>query len=84
MSNKPAKTLRDGTIKATIWKNQGEKGAYYSVDLSRGYKDNNGAWQETTSFSGTDLLKVSHLASRAYDAIANLRESDNQPEEQAA
>ena len=67
---------RDGLIKATIWANAGEKGTFHSVDLSRSYKDSKGDWQESTSFSGVELLKVSRLAERAYDEVAKLRASN--------
>lgn len=84
MTSKPAKTIRDGLIKVTIWKNQSENGAYYSVEFTKGYKDNNGDWKETNSFGGTDLLKISHLATRAYDAIAEFRASDDLADKTAA
>ena len=84
MSNKPTKTLRDGAISATIWKNEGEKGIYYSVDLSRSYKNGNDEWKETNSYSGADLLKVSHLAARAYDEIAGFVEKDKNHDQETA
>ncbi len=75
-TNKPAATLRDGRLKATIWKNAGEKGAYYGVDLTRGYQDANGNWQDSNRFGGTELLRVAHLAAKAYDELAKLRAAD--------
>ena len=35
----PVETLRDGNLKATIWRNFGENGTFYSVEISRTYKD---------------------------------------------
>lgn len=75
-TNKPVKSLRDGHIKATIWRNESEKGDYYSVNFTRIYKDGEGNWKDTDSFTGTDILKVQHLAGKAYDAIAKLRKAD--------
>jgi len=72
MSDKPIKTLRDGLITATLWKNHTDDGAFYSVNLIRSYKDQDGEWNETPSFSGSDLLKASNLATRAYDFITDL------------
>ena len=77
MSNKPERTLRDGALKATIWKNSSEKGDYYTVDLARIYKDKQDQFQETNSFSANDLLKVSHLATQAYDVVAKLRNAES-------
>lgn len=72
----PARTLRDGAIKAVIWRNDGEKGTSYSVQFWRSYKDASETWHEVNGFSGTELLKVAHLAGKAYDAIARLRSDD--------
>jgi hypothetical protein len=71
----PEDTLRDGLLKATIWKNEGEKGAFYSVNLSRSYQDDAGNYHDSESFSGSELLRIAHLAGRAYDRISELRQS---------
>lgn len=65
----PIEKLRDGSITATIWANQNDDGkTRYSVNFTRSYlKDD--VWQETTSFSNTELLRVAHLAQQAYTAI---------------
>lgn len=75
-NNKPAATLRDGAIKATIWKNFGEKGNFYTVDISRTYQDEDGNYHDSHSFSGTEPLQVSRLALKAYDLAAELRQQD--------
>ncbi|MEO1476656.1 MAG: hypothetical protein AAFS13_09775 [Pseudomonadota bacterium] len=76
-TNKPITTLRDGSIKAAIWRNEGEKGPWYSVTITRIYTDDaSGKVQETNSFSNGELLKVAHLATRAYDAVARLKDQD--------
>lgn len=76
MANQPTDTLRDGSLKATIWKNEGEKGAFFSVNLSRTYKDDAGNYHDSDSFSGSELLRIAHLASRAYDRISDLRQAE--------
>ena len=76
MNNKPAFTLRDGAIKATAWANDSEKGIFYSVDVSRGYKDQSGEWKETTSFSGNDILRAGNLYNAAYNRILELKAND--------
>lgn len=80
-SNKPAATLRDGRLKATVWKNTGEKGTFHRVDFSRSYQDAKGDWHDSTSFSGTELLRLSHLALKAYDKVAELRSPDDAGED---
>lgn len=61
MPNLPAKKLRLGLITATIWKNDG----FYTVDLARSYKDADGNWHSTTSFTHSDLLNLAKCAERA-------------------
>jgi len=76
MANKPTETLRDGNLKAVIWKNAGEKGDFYTVSLTRTYKDAAGNYQDADSFSGSELLRIAHLATRAYDRTGELRQAD--------
>jgi len=83
---KPTAKLRDGMLTATIWKNEnssgdtGEVKTFYSVDLSRSYKDKDDKWQETNSFSGSELLRVGNLVQTAYNHILHLKKSDNAQE----
>ncbi|MGD9693603.1 MAG: hypothetical protein AB7G17_07260 [Phycisphaerales bacterium] len=70
---KPIDTIRDGSLKATIWKNAGEKGDYYSVRITRTWRDDQGNYHDSDSFSGSELLRVARLASMAYDRSAERR-----------
>ena len=70
---KPAFTLRDGTLKATIWKNDSDKGPWFSIDFTRGYRTN-GQWHDTHSIRGDDLLKLAFLAQEAYAKHLELKE----------
>ena len=78
---RPVETLRDGAIKAAIWRNDSENGAFHGVTFSRTYKNGGGELQDTNSFSGTQLLRLSRLAEKAYDRAAKLtkeaRANDN-------
>lgn len=64
--NQPTHKIRLGLITATIWDNNG----FHSVDLARSYKDQDGNWQSTTSYSHSDLLNVTKCAERAEIWIA--------------
>lgn len=91
MSNRPILTIRDGLIKASIWKNEHSKTTgqgttiktIYNVDIVRSYKDREGNWKDTTSFSGNELLKVANLSREAYNRILILREGDKNAEPEA-
>lgn len=82
-TNQPIDTLRDGALKATIWKNPTDKGWFYSVEISRTYKQGE-VFKDSHSFSGTEPLQVARLAHRAYDRIAELREADRESAETGA
>ena len=72
-NNKPTDTLKDGLLSATIWQGTSAKGVtFYTVTLSRSYKDEKGEWHDSSSFSGAEVLQISRLASRAYDRIHEL------------
>ena len=76
MANTPETTLRDGNIKATIWKNFGDNGNFFSVTLTRTYKDESGNYHDSNSFTGSELLRAAHLANRAYDTVSDLRQRE--------
>lgn len=67
---KPVETLRDGRLKATIWRNFGDNGTFYSVEISRTYKDGDD-YKNAHSYSGAELLKVSRLSLKAYDRVGD-------------
>lgn len=74
--HRPADTLRDGAIKASIWRNEGDNGPYYATNLSRTYTDQDGNRQDSNSFIGTDLLKVAELARGAYERTNEMRRAE--------
>lgn len=78
---RPEHTLRDGAVKASIWRNDGEKGSFYSTTFARTFQDQNGKPRDTQSFAGTDLLKVSELAREAYTHSKALRQEQAQARE---
>ncbi len=63
---RPTETLREGPLKAAIWRNETEHGPYHSVTLARTYKDREGNLQDTSSFRAKDMLGLSELARRAH------------------
>ena len=76
----PADTLRDGHLKASIWRNEGERGAFYSTTLARTYEDKDGNLRDSTSFAMHDLLRVSELALSAYSTSREMERCE--PREQ--
>ncbi len=64
--NKPEDILRDGSLKASIWRNEGDKGPYFTTTLAKTYEDRDGNLRDTHSFNGADLLRISELSRQAY------------------
>lgn len=86
--NPPVETLREGPLKAALWRNESERGAYHSVTLARTYKDRDGQIQDTSSFRAKDMLGLSELARRAHHHTHDLdrtafKEQRQAQEEQA-
>lgn len=75
-TNGPIETLRDGSLKASIWGNRNENGVRYSVDLTRSYTDEQGIWHDSRSLSNGELLRGARLLERAYDRVLDLRAAD--------
>ena len=77
---RPVETLRDGAIKAAIWKNESENGAFFAVTFARTYK-NGDELKDTDSFSGSQLLRLARLAEKAYDRTSKLVKAERLKDE---
>jgi len=76
--DRPGDVLRDGALKAVIWRNQGAQGDYYTTRLSKTYTDRNGNFQDGQSFSKSDLPKLGILATKAYERIGDMQREHTQ------
>ena len=74
--SQPAHKIRIGTLQVTIWRNHGERGNWYSVIPSRGYKQGDDAWKETDSLNGDDLLPMAKLLDLAHTWIMHQQAAD--------
>jgi len=74
MSDQPIQEIRIGRIRAAIWRNDTDKGAKYSVVLSKLYRAAD-RWQDTGHFGGNDLPLVSKVADLAHAWIFEQRET---------
>jgi hypothetical protein len=60
----PFLKLKRYPVSVAVWRTLNEpprKGYWYSVSLSKSYKDENGKYQDTKSLNGDDLLKAAAL-----------------------
>lgn len=79
-ANRPVQTIRYGSVRAAIWRNIVDNGnasrPLYCVSFGRSYKDGEGAWKETASFGGDDLLLLAKAADEAHTWITQQRSAD--------
>jgi hypothetical protein len=80
--SQPAHKIRIGTLQATIWRNLGDNGNWYSVKLTRGYKVDDG-WRETDNLGYDDLLSTAKLLDLAHTWIMHQLEADRKGRKQA-
>jgi hypothetical protein len=86
-NKKPAAKVTLHPVSAAIWRNQNQSGVFYSATFERSYKDEDGKWQRTSTFSASDLLLLAKVADQAHSEIYKLRGNDrqaSQPEDDAA
>ena len=81
-TQKPEAELKVGAVAATIWKNEGPTGPYYTITVSRFYKDpQTDSWKRTKSLRPKDMPAVADLAGQVTEKIAELTSADEVPSE---
>jgi hypothetical protein len=74
-TNQPVHTARHRSIKATIWRNQTDKGPMYNVTITRAYRDGE-EWHDSHSFGYDDLMHVAKLMYDCHSVISGLKAKD--------
>ena len=75
---RPVFKQRIGRLHCDVWENHHpEQGPWYSVSLSRHYRDANGVWQTSTSFGHHDLLVIAELCRTAFIWIAHRQDGND-------
>lgn len=78
--NKPAAEVKAGAVIGTIWKNESEKGAYYTVTFARLYKQEE-QWKRTETYGYFDLPNLAKAADLAHAKIKELSTTEQAPEQ---
>ncbi len=83
--NKPVKSFKAGAVKASIFENEsqynGRQSTIHRVVIDKTYKDANGQWKSTNSFSGySDLPKAILVLQKAYEFLT-LKNNDDTKED---
>ena len=63
-AQKPAHEIRLSGIRATIWKNDTDKGPRFNTTFERNYKDGE-EWKSSNAFGRDDLLTLGFVATEA-------------------
>jgi hypothetical protein len=66
--SKPVHKIRAGALEVAIWRNDSEKGPFYSVTMNRSYKKGE-EWKQADSFGSDDLLLLAKLLDQAHSWI---------------
>ena len=65
---KPVHKIRAGALEVAIWQREGKNGPFYSVTMSRSYKQGE-EWKQADSYDGEDLLLLAKLIDQAHTWI---------------
>jgi len=87
VGNKPIKSFKAGAVKASIFENEsqykGKQSTIHRVVIDKTYKDPNGQWKSTNSFSGySDLPKAILVLQKSYEFLALKNYSDDNKEKE--
>lgn len=66
--NRPVHEIKQGLIKATVWKNQTKVGLRHHVKVARVFKDGD-VWRESQQFGRDDLLKLANILTQCHEWI---------------
>lgn len=80
-NNKPVHEVKIGRVRAAIWLNESESGPFHSVTFSRLYKDKEGNWKDSVSFSRDDLPLLIKAADLAHTFLYQQSKADEPDQE---
>ena len=64
-TTRPIHSFHCATVRASIWKNEGKRGAYYAITFSRTFTDGDGLPKTSGSFGKNDLSAVATVVAQA-------------------
>jgi len=70
---KPVHEIRVGGIRASVWRNETDKGQRFNTTFDRSYRDGE-EWKTSESFGRDDLLTVGFVANEALRWIVEQRQ----------
>ena len=84
-AQRPLAKIRAGSVSCALWENQinvnGTPKTVLEASIERRYKDRDGNWQSSTSFSRNEIPMAVFCLARAFDKIINEETASNGTEE---
>ncbi len=83
--DRPVHEIRNGAVKATIWRNRTKDGHMHNVVFSRIYKDGE-EWKTSRSFSQSQMFNLERciLDAHAWLVFGSKEEPSEEPDEATA
>ncbi len=63
--SRPIHSFQCATVRASIWRNEGKRGAFHTITLSRIFMDAEGYSKSSGSFGKNDLSAVATVVAQA-------------------
>ncbi len=63
----PVDRINEGGVYAKLWEQNGDKGRFISIETGRTYKDQNGKYKTSHSFTRAGLMKLESVIRRANE-----------------
>lgn len=79
----PAHKIRISNVSAIVWRNSGDNGPWYSVQIQRSYKNADDEWRQTENLGVDDILTAGRLLDQAHSWIVSQMEADRKARKQA-
>ena len=80
-AQKPIAKIRAGTVACALWENEisvdGQTKTVLKASVDRRYKDSNGNWKSSGSFSRNEIPLAIFCLARAFDKIINEETANN-------
>jgi len=87
-NNEPIQRFRAGQVEGALWENKvqlnGEPGTILKASVNRRYKDRDGNWKSSQSFSRNEIPLAIYVLQKAFEAIIEKPAEVKDPKEEVA
>ena len=80
--NGPVEVVKDGAIRSAVFRNEGDKGPYFTTTIEKRWQDDDGNWHSTARFSEREALRASEVLRKSHDVMIGLRHEQSKMREE--